>query len=458
MLLFVVGLVLLLSSPVASAEVTGQLQRGIDAARRGDCDQAITDLRATLAPNSHHVLAINALAVCEAKLGHTDEAVAAFERVVKLEPGAWQGWSNLGASLLSASHPERAIEPLDRAAKLAPHSPQVWLHLGLAYQGAGRPAQAFQSFDRAQQLAPRDAAIVKAWLATAEANATQAADLIERGDYSRARDLLSPLSRPFAKTASWHDLLGYAEFKLGHPEPALDHLQKAIALEPDNEDYLLDLGEFLGYYRASEQALDVFEVASRRMPNSVRVQAGLAVSDILLGRRDDAIGILEPLLVSHSRYEPIYRALGECYEDTGNWDRLQALGKKLQALNGTNPLGWYFEGAALLRRAAETDSPDPHAIAALERASTLDPSSERIHFALGKAYQQAGTDERAIEELKKTIELNPQHEHAHYVLARLYQKHGEMALAKAEMALHSKIKEQDRSAQYRRLLITSRNP
>ena len=130
----------------------------------------------------------------------------------------------------------------------------------------------------------------------------------------------------------------------------------------------------------------------------------------------------------------------------------------MQALNPSNALGWYFDGAGLLRKATESDTAGLDAIAALKRASGLNPSSDRIHFMLAKAYQQAREDDLAIRELKAAIRLNPQHERAHYVLGRLYQKCGQTALAKQELAIHSKIKLQDRTAQYRSLLITSRNP
>jgi tetratricopeptide (TPR) repeat protein len=454
----VLVLVTLLAGRVVAGETTDRLKRGMDAARRGDCRTAVAELRASVAASLPPVSALNALAVCEAESGHPEQATAVFERVVKLEPRAWQGWSNLGAGWLSASHPERAVEPLLRAVKLAPDASSAWFQLGLAYRALDKRTAAFQAFDRAQQLAPGDGKIVQAWLDTAQANATRAADLIERKEYGAARDLLAPLARPLEKSGSWQNLLGYAEFKLGHPEPALDHLQRAIVLEPNNEDYLLDIGEFLGYYRASRHALEIFEVASRRLPDSVRVQLGLAVSYILVNRRDEAIRILESLLETHGNFEPAYNALGECYEDAGNREDLYVLGQKLQAVNPSNPLGWYFEGVGLLREATESGSPDPKAITSLERAAGLNPSSDRIHFMLAKAYEQARQDDAAIRELKETIRLNPQHERAHYVLARLYQKCGKTQLAKQEFALHSKIKQQDRSVQYRSLLITSRNP
>jgi len=194
------------------------------------------------------------------------------------------------------------------------------------------------------------------------------------------------------------------------------------------------------------------------MPHSVRVQFGLAVSYILLERRDEAVRLLEKLLGSHPDYEPAYRALGECYEDAGNWDALVTLGRKLQGLNRSNALGWYLEGVGLLRNASENELPDPGATAALEHAVTLDRASARMHFALARSYQQANENDLAVRELRETLRLDPRHERAHYVLGRLYQKMGEPERARLELVEHTKIKAEDHNAQYRALVITSRNP
>ncbi|MGI8992109.1 MAG: tetratricopeptide repeat protein [Bryobacteraceae bacterium] len=404
------------------------------------------------------VPALNAIAVCESKLGHHDQAAAEFLRITRLEPDAWQAWNNLGASYLSAHQPARAIDALRKAIRLAPDAANPRFQLGLAFQELKQNEDAFLAFDAAQTLAPHDAQVTQAWLDTASSLGNQAADCIERQEYRQAKAILQRIRRPLENAASWNNLLGYAQFKLGEPEPALKHLQQALTLEPENEDYLLDVGEFLGIHRAAASAVELFEVAVKRMPQSRRARFGLAVSYILMERRDQASHVLESLLSENSGFEPAYRALGECYEDAGNWGGLIELGNKLQAVNPKNPMGWYLTGAGGLRLASPGPEHLNKAIDALQRGLALDPASSRLHFTLAKAYQLRENDEAAIRELKDTIRLEPQHERAHYLLGRLYKKLGQPALAARELELHSKIKAADRTAQYQALLISSHAP
>ena len=326
-------------------------------------------------------------------------------------------------------------------------------------EAAARTGNAERNFillDRAQALAPHNASLMKAWLDSATALASAAADDISSKRYADAKRRLLLVERPLTVSPSWHNLLGYAEFKLGNPEPALTHLQKALQMEPDNEDYVLDLGEFLAYYRAHEQAFQIFEVAAKRMSQSPRVQFGLAVALVLQNRRDEATNILNALLSAHPDFQPAYRVLGECYEDAGRTEDMVATGRKLQAVNGRNSYGWYLEGRGLLGESRVGDSAVAPAITALQRAVELDPNFARAHFQLARAYEQLGNFAQAEAELKTTIRIEPQHPRAHYVLGMLYQQMGRKELAQTELALHRRLKEQDRQAEYRRLLIVSR--
>ena len=229
-----------------------------------------------------------------------------------------------------------------------------------------------------------------------------------------------------------------------------------MQLDPQNEDYLLDIAEFLSYHRAYAKAREFFEVAMRRMPDSPRVRFGLAVAKILENKRQEAAEALESLVAEHPGFEAAYRALGECYEDAGNWSGMIELGRKLQVRNASNPVGWYLEGAALERQAAEGGQSPAAAIAKLERAVQLQPDSSRFHFVLGKAYQEAGASEKAVAEFQQTLRLNPDHERAHYVLGRLYQRLGQTALARAELQAHDRIKAKGREAVYGALLVPER--
>lgn len=316
---------------------------------------------------------------------------------------------------------------------------------------------AYRKLDQAQRLNPGAASATKAWLDEAARLATMAAERIEQSRYSEAALLLRSTERPLGNAPSWNNLLGYAEFKLGNPKPALHYLQRAVHLDPQNEDYLLDIGEFLGTYRAHEEAVKFFEIAAKRMPQSPRVTFGLAVAYILQNRREEAQNLLESLIGAQPRFEAAYRALGECYEDAGNAGGMVKLGKSLQSVNPRNAVGWYLEGAGLLREGRAGAASIDDATRVLRTATRLQASDARAHFLLARALQESGNDPEAITELEQVLKLDADHERAHYVLARLYQKAGNAAAAQREFDKHAQIKKRDGNAQYRRLLIAIRD-
>jgi tetratricopeptide (TPR) repeat protein len=332
----------------------------------------------------------------------------------------------------------------------------LWYALAISVCAAATDLQVYRKLDEAQRLKPRDGTVTKAWLDEAARLATLAAEHIEEREYAEAVRLLRATERPLSHAPSWNNLRGYAEFKTGNPKTALHYLQRALQLDPQNEDYLLDIGEFLGHHRAHDEAVKVFEVAARRMPQSPRVTVGLAVSYILQNRIDEAQHLLENVVAAHPRFEAAYKALGECYESARNTKGLLELGKALQRINPRNPTGWYLEGAALLEEARSESSSLKTAVDVLRRSLELNPSNVRARFLLARALQESGDDDLAIAELRTLLSKDPDHERAHYTLARLYQKKGDLQNARLEFEKHKNIKVRDKNAQYRRLLISIR--
>jgi tetratricopeptide (TPR) repeat protein len=68
-----------------------------------------------------------------AKLGKVDEARAAYQKYVDLNPAdAALAWRNFGIVLYQANRMKEAIEPLQKATTLDPKNAQAWLLLGIA--------------------------------------------------------------------------------------------------------------------------------------------------------------------------------------------------------------------------------------------------------------------------------------------------------------------------------------
>jgi len=68
-----------------------------------------------------------------AKLGKIDDARAAYQKYIELNPtDAALAWRNFGISLYQANRMKEAIDPLQKATTLDPKSAQAWLLLGIA--------------------------------------------------------------------------------------------------------------------------------------------------------------------------------------------------------------------------------------------------------------------------------------------------------------------------------------
>ena len=441
---------------VHAEDLTTRLQRGLTMAHNGNCEAAVVDLKAVIALAPGNQLALNTIGVCETRLGHPERATDSFQRVVNLAPNDWRGWSNLGANYLALSKLDLAVAAFRRAIKLEPGAASEWVNLAHALELQGKDEDAFRALDRAQRLNQQDSKIKGAWQALSEKLATRAADQIEAKKFEVAKALLLGVRRPLGTSASWNNLLGYAEFRLGEAGPALEHLQKAVHIEPDSEDFLLDLGEYLLVHRAYDAAEKFFEEGLRRSPNSLRIQFGLAIVYQLEKRHDKAISSLKALVASQPEFEPAYGALGRSFERTLQWEEMIDLGKSLRVRKESSALAWHLIGAGLLGRAAHDPASLKEASLALEKSLLLNPASSDTHFFLGKAYDQEGNSEKAIGELRQTLRLDPEHESAHYVLAQLYRKAGKSEAAREELKIHERIRQKKRDDSGRLLLTDSR--
>ena len=447
------GCLIFSTSPLVSAAgEQGRVRAITNAAHENNCQKLRADVRTLAVPGPRLEASLQTLGLCEARLGDLSGAASTFERLVDLDPNLWQAWNNLGDSYLALGRPSEALHAFRHAAELKPANPSVLFGLGKALTILSMYSQAYRVVDRAYRMQPSDPQIKELRQTLARTLAGQAKASVNEHRYKEARTLLLEVADVFRNSASWNDLIGFSELKLGDAKPALNHLQQAVNLDPDNEDYLLDLGEFFLIFKAYHAAQTTFEAGTSRFPGSAPMVLALGLTAELEGRHHYAISILGKLIRSNPNFIPAYAVLGTALENARDWQGMVDLGKKLEVLEPSNGRGEYLVGAGLFKMSSGNPDKLAKARIALQKSVRLDPDYPRARFLLAKVFESEGKDREAIAQLRETLLLDPNNAEAHYVLGMAYARIGEMKLANEELQRHRRI-EMERNDTSRRLVV-----
>jgi len=133
--------------------------------------------------------------------GSFAEAAAAYEQAIKLDPGSWHYYLNLGLAYKKLEKPDESLAAFKKAAELNPASPSANKEIGEALAKAGNLAEAKPFYEKFVNLSPDD--------------------------------------------ADGHYNLGLCLTGTGEPEPALAQFQKTIELKPDYAEAYYEIGTLM---------------------------------------------------------------------------------------------------------------------------------------------------------------------------------------------------------------------
>lgn len=156
-------------------------------------------------------------------LGKTPDAIAVYLKALSISPQSFEANRDLASAYLQVSAPDIALPYARLATKVNPESQPAWSNLAATYSLLGRYEEAIDAYRTANELGELADPVL---LGLADAH-------IRLGNYPRAINTLNSLilSSP---SATAHERLGYALFKMRRFEDALD--QYETALQFDTED------------------------------------------------------------------------------------------------------------------------------------------------------------------------------------------------------------------------------
>ncbi len=202
--------------------------------------------------------------------------------------------------------------------------------------------------------------------------------------------------------AAVHLLLAQAREACGDEEGAIDELQLALHLRPEDPEVRIALAERLLRTRRRAEALDLCEAGIDRGV-SVALRLRFAHCLMELGRHPQAIAQYEAALLSRPRDAGILSTLGLAEANSGDFAAAEA--SYARALHSDPSCVEGLHNLALLRR--EQGALDA-ARELFERALALRPESLETESALANALRDLGRFEEALARYRSVLARRPQ--------------------------------------------------
>ncbi len=423
---------------------------------------------------------------------HFDQAQAAYEKALALEPNNVIFRNNLASSYIQAGQRAKGMAEMERVLKTDPHNLTANANMGMLYMGEEQYPLAVRSFEAAGAAHSTDAVLVmelsaayfgagnaEAGLRTAQqashlagTNArihySLAVILAQSGEYPQALDefrfipaadldatahlnlgmTLSKLHRYDEARKAYTDAIrqnpsdpeaylhiGVDAAAAGDMASAVDWLTQAHDKAPERTEISAALAEVLINTRNFESARSVLGEALRTEPDEPALQEALGDLDLNQDNFSEAAEAYERVIKAVPGDAHAQLALVKCHLGLNQTDEAE---KELGAILAADPDN--SEAMALRGRLALTVNQPDIALDWIHRALASDPHNLTANEDYASLMLKSGKPEEARTTLAKLVEWSPANPRYHYLLGQALEKTGDSAGAQKEFETSQKLK------------------
>lgn len=377
----------------AETGIAQRLEAAQKAERAGDYAAASGEYEAILRVQPKNALIRQSLAITFHLQSRYPEAIAEFQRALRLDPSLWGAELFLGMDFYKTNQFSLAIPPLEKSivlnARMAEPEARYWL--ASAYSALGKHEDALKELRRDLELRPKDVDVL---YSLTRAYDQSAAALFERLGQIEPNSAAVAILQAESLAEEKRQGLARAQY------------QRALRLRPDFAGWIPAL--------AGDNAPAPEEPDSLISYTDARANVDLAD---LLGRAGDSkaqASILENLGRQRGTDAETAKVIASAKA------RLEA-GKAAAQSNGGNAPE-LMEGLNLLRQGRYRDAEAP-----LAQAARANPGNY-LELALARARTEAGDSTLAEEELLKILLKEPKNVDALHLLGRNYKRQAETTL------------------------------
>jgi Flp pilus assembly protein TadD len=248
-----------------------------------------------------------------------------------------------------------------------------------------------------------------------------AQNFLRAGQADEAETILRQIASQHPKNGELLHAVGIFALQFGWSGLAIELIQKAIAVDPDQSTYHCNLGLVLTEAGRLDDA-----IASCRRAIELRPDSATAFNNLGNALRQNkqtrlAIDALDNALQLQPRFPEAYNNLGNALQESGDLEHAIGAYRQALVLRPEYPQALCNLGVAL-RAGGQLDA----AIAALRQAVHLKPDYSQGHNNLGNALRQKGNRNESLAAYEKAATLNPNLAEAVYNRADILRETGKL--------------------------------
>ncbi len=339
--------------------------------------------------------------------GEAEEALAAFERVLNIDPGEVDLATRVAYLLTQQGDYPRAIDILKDAIKAQPKEPGPYLQLAYIYAKYLRKMD--PAIKYAQEAIALDPADIDGYQRLAEVQLTA-------GNRKAAVKTLDRAAKVETNDPSFWTQLGKLYLALlaqGEANPKPEELQKvngvfrhAIQLAPGDASVLKDAADYFAASQQVQEAIPLYLRVLELQPNDANAREKLATGFMLTNQRGKAIELLQEIIQQHPEKYQTYELLGRVLEeeakslveanklDQAKADFAKAAANYEQSLliNPAQPDDYVHLAELLLFNLRDAN----RAVKILQEARGRFPTTPQLTYLLAVAMREAGKVQQSV--------------------------------------------------------------
>jgi len=470
--------------PCAAAQAGDRAESIVAALTSGQYAKALELLRPALqaSPGDPRLWAMQGAA--QAGVGDKSQALASYRSALKIAPNYLPALHGAAQIEFDRSRPA-AIPLLERLLKLQPQDEIGQGMLAVLEYQQGNCSEAVDHFEKTGSLFDSKPGALHAWAACLVRlhEPDQAVPLLERtlgqnpGDEHERRllaslqlmahlpqDALATLAPLLSGPGDPDALeLASAAYEDAHQtDKAVDALQQAIVLDPNNVQLYVDFAALASAHQSFRVGINVVDDGIGLHPKAAALYFARGVLDVQLAQYDGAQSDFETAYRLDPNQSLSTAALGLAAVQQNDLDGALATIEQRLRRRPNDPVLLYLQADILLDQGADPGTPEfRRAMRSAQSAVRLGPQLGPAHSVLAKLYLQAGSYRQAVAECHRALEIDPTDQSSVYHLIQALKKSGQTGeipeLLKRLAQLRQDANEKERE-QYRYRLVDSSAP